>query len=160
MERYTKQGKDFYFQLIHVICMLLLSLFFLWSLIVNFIGSQNLMEYLLTLMVFCFSLSIWASFYIAVRSLITRIFVDDVGIGIKRFGKVKLFINYKDVKEIGIGKSITPIKTVEKVYFSSRKLTQDEINNLDLVQNEILYFDKLDGYWKEYIEKHLNQKIL
>ena len=86
--------------------------------------------------------------------------MDDVGIGIKRFGKVKLFINYNDVKEIGIGKSITPIKTVEKVYFSSRKLTQDEINNLDLVQNEILYFDKLDSDWKEYIEKHLNQKIL
>lgn len=159
MERYTKQGKDFYFQLIHVICMILLSLFFLWSLVVNFINSQNMMEYLLTLMVFLFSLSIWASLYIAIRSLITRIFVNDEGIGIKRFGRVKLFINYQDIKEIGIGKSMTPIKTVEKVYFSSRKLTQDEINNIDLVQNEVLYFDELDEDWKEYIEKHLNRKI-
>ena len=156
MERYTKQGKDFYIQLLFTVCMFLLSLYFLYSLVFNFVNSHSLMEYLLTLMVFCFSLSIWGSYYITIRSLLTKIFVNEKGIGIKRFGKVKLFIEYKDIKDVGIGRAMTPTKTKEKLYFSSRILNQEEKNDLDLMQNKIIYFTNLDSDWEKYIKTHLN----
>lgn len=55
--------------------------------------------------------------------------------------------------------AMTPVKTKEKLYFSSRILNQEEKDNLDLVQNEIIYFTKLDINRKKYIENYLNQKI-
>ena len=70
-----------------------------------------------------------------------------------------ILIKYEDIKDIGIGKAMTPTKAKEKLYFSSRILTKEEKENLDLVQNEIIYFTKLDSDWKRYIENHLNQKI-
>lgn len=156
MERYAKQGIKYVIQLLHSICMFLLSLFFLWSFIVNLTNSHNLMDYLLTLMVLCFSLSVWASFYISIRSLQTVLFVNEDGMGVKRFNKTVLFIKYKDIREVGIGKAITPRGEKKKLYFAIRSLSQTEKNNLDLLQNEIIYFTYLNEDWKHYIEKHSN----
>lgn len=156
MERNAKQGKKYDLQLLQSICMFLLSLFFLWSFIVNLINAHNLMEYLLTIMVLCFSLSVWASFYISLRSLQTTIFVNEDGMGIKRFNKTKIYIKYEDIKEIGIGKALTPMGEKQKLYFATRSLSQTEKNNLDLLQNEIIYFTNLEDDWKQYIENHSN----
>ena len=159
MERYTHRGKAYISQLLHSICMFLLSIFFLYSFIFNLINAKTIKEYLLSLMVLCFAISIWYSFYISIRSLSTIVFINEKGMGIKRFNSIKLFIKYEDIKEINFGKAKTFTGEKRKLYFAKRSLTLEERSNLDLLQNEIIYFTNLNSSWKKYIEEHSNLKI-
>ena len=159
MERYTKQGKQYTGFVIHTFFMFFMSLYFLYSFIYNLINAESTMEYLLTFMVLCFAMSIWGSLYISIRSLKTKIFVDENGMGIKRFNRTIVYIRYEDIRETGTGKALGPMGETKKLYFSPVALTEDKEENLDKLQNEIIYFTEIDEEWMRYIEEHSGLKI-
>ena len=47
----------------------------------------------------------------------------------------------------------------KKLYFSPVALTEDKKENLDKLQNEIIYFTEIDEEWMRYIEEHSGLKI-
>lgn len=81
------------------------------------------------------------------RAMAARLFMNDDGIGVRRFGKVKVFIRWDEVKEIGIGRIPTPFGSKERAYFCGRELDEKERKDLVTLKYYTVHFSHIPKEW-------------
>ena len=85
------------------------------------------------------------------RAIAARLFMNEEGIGVKRFRKVKVFIKWNEIKEIGIGNIPTPFGSKERAYFCDRKLDEKERTDLVILKYHTVHFSYIPKEWYEEI---------
>ena len=81
------------------------------------------------------------------RAMGARLFMNEDGIGVRRFGKVKVFIGWNEIKEIGIGNIPTPFGSKERAYFCDRKLDEKEKTDLVILKYHTVHFSYIPKEW-------------
>lgn len=94
-----------------------------------------------------FSLLIIAVDFFECRAMGARIYMDESGIGVRRFGRTKVFIKWNDIKEIGIGKLQTAFGSKEHVYFCDRNLDEKEKSDLVTLQYDTIHLAYIPKDW-------------
>lgn len=84
-----------------------------------------------------------SSLYI-LRNILTRLSIEEEYMRLYRFNKTIVLLKYKDIKEIGIGEAYSIRGKKRKLYFSPFALSKQEKENLDLVQDKVIYFSSID----------------
>ena len=64
------------------------------------------------------------------RAMSAKLYVNEDGLGVRRFGKTKVFIRWDDIREIGTGSIPTPFGSKERVYFCDRMLEEGQRSDL------------------------------
>lgn len=85
--------------------------------------------------------------YFECRALGARLYMDEEGIGVKRFGKTKIFKKWGDIQEVGTGKVQTVFGMKERVYFCDRKLTAEEKIDLVVLKKHTVLFSYIPKSW-------------
>ena len=101
----------------------------------------------------------WGVLYFEVRALTAVLYTDDNGIGIRRFGKTKVYLKWTDICEIGIGKIPTPYGSAERIYLSDKKLSAEERNDLITIRFHTVYFSYLPKAFAELIQEKCNLSL-
>lgn len=85
--------------------------------------------------------------YFECRAMGARLYMDNEGIGVKRFGKTKVFKKWGDIKEVGTGKVQTVFGMRERVYFCDRVLTEEEKADLVTLKRHTVLFSYIPQKW-------------
>ena len=96
-----------------------------------------------------FALLILTVDFFECRAMGARLYMNDDGIGIKRFGKTKVFMRWDSVKEIGTGNIPTPFGSKERVYFCDRCLSEAEKSDLIILKYHTVHFSYIPKEWYE-----------
>lgn len=96
---------------------------------------------------------LWGVIYFEVRALTAVLYTDDDGIGIKRFGKTKVYLKWDDICEIGVGKIPAPYGHAERVYLSDKKLSDEDKRDLVTIRFHTVYFSYIPKAFADMIEK-------
>ena len=81
------------------------------------------------------------------RAMGARLFMNEDGVGVRRFGKVKVFIRWDEIKEVGIGNIPTPFGSKERAYFCDRKLDEKEKTDLVTLKYHTVHFSYIPKKW-------------
>lgn len=81
------------------------------------------------------------------RTMGARLYMNDVGIGVSRFGKTKVFIKWTDIKEVGTGSIPTPFGNKKRAYFCDRKLSEKEKSDLVTLKYHTVHFSYIPKEW-------------
>ena len=81
------------------------------------------------------------------RAMGARLFMNEDGIGVRRFGRVKVFIRWDEIREIGIGTIPTPFGRKERAYFCARKLDENEKTDLVTLKYHTVHFSHIPEKW-------------
>lgn len=95
---------------------------------------------------------LWGVLYFEVRALTAVLYTDDDGIGIRRFGKTKVYLKWNDICEIGIGKIPAPYGHAERIYLSDKKLSDEDKNDLVTIRFHTVYFSYIPKTFAEMIQ--------
>ena len=101
----------------------------------------------------------WGVLYFEVRAITAVLYADDDGIGIKRFGKTKVYLKWNDICDIGVGKIPTPYGYAERMYLSNKKLSDDEKRDLITIRFHTVYFSYIPQSFADMIQKKCNLSI-
>lgn len=102
-----------------------------------------------------FALVILAVDFFECRALGVRLYMTEDGIGIRRFGKSKVFIRWDSIREIGTGHIPTPFGSKERVYFCGRKLTERERSDLITMKHSTVHFSYIPKNWYSKMRERL-----
>lgn len=102
-----------------------------------------------------FTLLIISVDFFECRAMGAKLYMNDDGIGVRRFGKTKVFIKWNDIKEIGTGSIPTPFGSKKRVYFSNRELSEDEKNDLIILKYHTVHFSYIPKEWYEEMKGKL-----
>lgn len=94
-----------------------------------------------------FALLILAVDFFECRTMGARIYMDEEGIGVRRFGKTKVFLKWSEIKEIGVGNIPTPFGRKERLYFCNRELDEKEKSDLITLKYHTVYFSYIPKEW-------------
>ena len=94
-----------------------------------------------------FALLILAVDFFECRAMGARLYMDADGIGVRRFGKVKVFMKWDEIKEIGIGRIPTPFGSKERAYVCDRHLDGDEKSDLIVLKYHTVHFSHIPAAW-------------
>lgn len=89
------------------------------------------------------------------RAMGARLYMNDDGIGVKRFGKTKVFINWNEIKEIGTGNIPTPFGSKKRFYFCDRSLNEQERSDLITLKYHTVHFSYIPKDWYPEIRRRL-----
>lgn len=81
------------------------------------------------------------------RALGARLYMDENGIGVRRFGKTKVFLRWADIREIGTGSIPTPFGSKRRVYFCGRRLSEAEQADLVTLKYHTVHFSFIPKDW-------------
>ena len=81
------------------------------------------------------------------RAMGARLFMNDDGIGVRRFGRVKAFVRWDEIREIGIGHIPTPFGSKERAYFCDRQLSENEKTDLVTLKYHTVHFSYIPKEW-------------
>lgn len=99
---------------------------------------------------------LWGVLYFEVRALTAVLYTDDNGIGIKRFGKTKVYLKWDDICEIGVGKIPAPYGHAERVYLSDKKLSEKDKSDLITIRFHTVYFSYVPKSFADIVQKKCN----
>lgn len=102
-----------------------------------------------------FALLILSVDFFECRAMGARLYMTDDGIGVKRFGKTKVFIKWNAVKEIGIGSIPTPFGSKERAYFSDKRLSEAEKTDLIVLKYHTVHFLYIPERWYRKMSERL-----
>lgn len=103
-----------------------------------------------------FAILLWGVLYFEVRALTAVLYTDDNGIGVKRFGKTKVYLKWDDICEIGVGKIPAPYGHAERVYLSDKKLSDEDKKDLITIRFHTVYFSYIPKEFADMIQKKCN----
>lgn len=89
------------------------------------------------------------------RAMGAKLYIDDDGIGVKRFNKTKVYIKWNEIKEIGEGRIPTPFGGKNRVYFCDRKLNEDEKSDLVTLKYHTVHFSYIPEEWLDTMTERL-----
>lgn len=81
------------------------------------------------------------------RAMGARLYMNNDGIGVRRFGKSKVFIQWNEIKDVGIGVIPTPFGCKERAYFCDRKLEEKEKSDLIILKYHTVHFSHIPKEW-------------
>lgn len=140
MKQFTYPKHKIIFNYFVIILLVTFASGSVWALIVSLFVKTPFMVHVDSI------LEIFAAYVISMylfKSNTTLITFDSQKLSRVRKGKVKQSIYWSDIKDFGIGKVITPLGFKERLYFSTKKLTTDEKNNLSLADSHCLYLSHI-----------------
>ena len=89
------------------------------------------------------------------RAMGAQRYMDDEGIGVRRFGRTKVFLKWNEIKEIGTGSIPTPFGSKDRIYFCNRKLEEDEKTDLVVLKYHTVHFPYIPREWYQEMSRHL-----
>ena len=89
------------------------------------------------------------------RAMGARLYMNDEGLGVRRFGKTKVFLRWNEIKEIGIGNIPTPFGSKERAYFCDRTLDENEKTDLVTLKYHTVHFSYIPKEWYEEMCRRL-----
>lgn len=108
--------------------------------------------------VLCASLMFAVDFF-EVRAVSAKQYMDGEGIGVKRFGKTKVYIKFQEIKEVGEGIMQTPLGNKKRVYFCDRKLSESEKSDLITLKHSTVHFSRIPEEWYRIISEKINAPV-
>lgn len=102
-----------------------------------------------------FALLIFSVDFFECRAMGARLYMNEEGIGVRRFGKTKVFIKWAEIKEIGTGKIPTPFGSKERVYLSDRELDEKEKSDLIILKYHTVHFSYIPKNWYQAMSEQL-----
>ena len=102
-----------------------------------------------------FSLLILAVDFFECRAMGAQLYMNEEEIGVRRFGKTKVFIKWNEIKEVGTGNIPTPFGSKERVYFCGRELDENEKSDLIILKYHTVHFSYIPKEWCEKISERL-----
>lgn len=93
------------------------------------------------------------------RAISAKQYVDDEGVGVKRFGKTKVYMKFDDIKEVGEGTILTPFGNKKRVYFCNRKLDESEKSDLITLKRQTVHFAHIPEEWYGIISEKINVPV-
>ena len=102
-----------------------------------------------------FSLLILSVDFFECRAMGARLYMNEDGIGVRRFGKMKVFITWNEIREIGTGRIPTPFGSKERVYFCDRKLDEKEKTDLIILKYHTVHFSYIPESWYQKMSERL-----
>lgn len=130
------------------------------SAIYGFINMTNYYDAMAACFVLLLSILIFLVDFFECRSLSARIYVNDLGIGIKHFLKIKVFIKWDEIKEIGIGKITTPFGFKSRIYFSSKVLSDEEKSDLVTMKYHTVHLSYIKDELLDIIYKNIPTPLI
>lgn len=122
----------------------------IWLTYVTQLGNKGVL--LSVICVFVLDVLAFAMTVYLFKNLVTEICVTDKGLAVSRFGKKVFTIPWKDVKEVGIGRTKT--SDLQKIYFAKEKLNEREKSNLDLAGKKAIFFAYIDKENQDLIKNN------
>lgn len=147
MTRRTHTKKSMIFHIVYIICLTVGGAACAYSAIYAFCHitcSEDIIA--VSFNVLCAALMLAVDFF-EIRAISAKQFMDDEGIGVKRFGKTKVYIKFDEVKEVGEGKIPTPWGFKERMYFCNRKLCENEKSDLITLKRQTVHFSCVPEEW-------------
>ena len=84
-----------------------------------------------------------------------KLYVNEDGMGVRRFGKTKVFIRWDDIREIGTGSITTPFGSKERVYFCDRMLEEGQRSDLITLKYHTVHFSYIPRDWYPEMNRRL-----
>lgn len=89
------------------------------------------------------------------RAMGAQLYMDEDGIGVRRFGRTKVFLHWKDIREIGTGRIPTPFGSRERVYFCDRALDAGQRADLITLKYHTVHFSYIPRDWYPALQSRL-----
>lgn len=144
---------------VHIIILLIFAVISTYSFFYDLkyiVAAENVIVEITTAVL---ALLLYGVLYFEVRSLTAVLYADDIGIGIKRFGKTKVYLKWTDICEIGVGKIPTPYGYAKRIYLSDKKLNDTEKNDLITIRFHTVYFSHIPKAFADMIQKKCNLSL-
>lgn len=93
------------------------------------------------------------------RAMCARLYMNDDGIGVKKFNKTKVFIKWEQIEEIGEGRIPTPFGGKDRAYFCDRVLSENEKSDLITLKYHTVHFSYIPKDWYRIITERINVPI-
>lgn len=93
------------------------------------------------------------------RAMGARLYMNDDGVGVKRFGKTKVFLRWEEIREIGTGSIQTPFGSKRRIYFCNRELDEKEKSDLITLKFCTVYFSHIPKKWYREMSKRLPETV-
>lgn len=110
-----------------------------------------------------FALLIFCVDFYECRAMGARLYMNEEGIGVRRFGKTKVFLKWTDIREVGTGNIPTPFGSKERVYFCDRRLDEKEKSDLIILKYHTVHFSHIPKEWygnmSEWLPVPLSEEI-
>lgn len=106
-----------------------------------------------------FALLVLSIDFFECRAMGARLYINEDGVGVRCFGRVKVFIKWNEIKEIGIGTIPTPFGSKERAYFCDRKLNEKEKSDLIVLKYHTVHFSHIPQEWYGEMCKKLSVSI-
>ena len=94
-----------------------------------------------------FTVLLFAVDFFECRAMGARLYMDADGIGVRRFGRMKVFLRWNEIREIGTGHIPTPFGSKERVYFCDRALREAERSDLVTLKYHTVHFSYIPKDW-------------
>lgn len=104
--------------------------------------------------VFCALLVIGVDFF-ECRAMGARLYMNEEGIGVRRFGKTKVFLRWGDIKAVTVGRIPAPFGSKERICFCDRELSEKEKTDMVTLKYHTVHFSRIPGEWADEIRRHL-----
>lgn len=101
-----------------------------------------------------FVLMLWCVVFFEVRSFGSRLFIDDDGIGVKRYKSIKVYLKWSEICETGVGYIPTPFGNKKRIFLSAKHLTDEQKRDLLTLKYETVHFSYIPKGWTEIIFKN------
>lgn len=102
-----------------------------------------------------FALLVLSVDFFECRAMGARLYMNEEGLGIRRFGRTKVFIPWENIRDIGTGSIPTPFGCKKRVYFCDRKLSEQEKNDLITMKYHTVHFAHIPGEWYPRMRQRL-----
>lgn len=150
---YTK--KAMVLHMIYIVCLSVLSAMVAYSVVFGAINISTTDDIIALFFTVFFALLVIAVDFFECRTMGARLYMDDEGIGVKRFGKTKVFIKWGEIREIDTGIIPTPYGSRERAYFCTRQLSDEEKCDLITMKNYTVHFSYIPRAWYERMSELL-----
>ena len=106
-----------------------------------------------------FALLILSVDFFECRAMGAQLYMNEDGLGARRFGKPKVFIKWNEIREVGTGSIPTPFGRESRIYFCDRVLDQAERDDLITLKYHTVHFSYIRKSWYPEMCKRLPTPI-
>lgn len=115
---------------------------------------RTLSVFLLALMSILFGISAFASFGYSIRNLVTVVILDETGMTVRRFRSTKFHLPWEQIRFAGICTKHSYRGMQKRYCFAPRELSQQERDDLSLIDVPHVYFSWFSQAELNYIRAH------
>lgn len=144
--------------LLHLLAVGLLAsgLVFLLSGVLSLAHERRPVYVTLALLSLVFGISAFASFWFSLMNLSSRVYLDSHGVRLTRFGKTQTALSWEQIHCAGLCTIHSYRGPEKRFYFSLQPLSADELDDISLARNSVIYFSWFSQREWDYIQAHVH----